>query len=213
MCGMTKDSFGDHALTCGSHGDRTVRHNTLCNVVYKAAPKANLTEKEKAGLLPNRPAENRLSGHMHSGPTRQRQLRRLSDVFLSRLSSSGPTALDPACTSGLRSDQIQTAADSPGLVTTRYEDWKSSSPPGETQTRVSAASSSFASCRSFSRRTAAPWGRTLEQSLLRSRSTQTRPAARTIIYDSSSLHLAQRLSVAFRKENVRAIVRRRRESP
>ena len=37
LCGDTFDSFGDHALTCMSGGDRTLRHNAMRDMCFVVA--------------------------------------------------------------------------------------------------------------------------------------------------------------------------------
>ena len=60
-CGDVLDKWGDHALICACGGDRTVRHNALRNVCFEDARLASLRpEREKAGLLPERPASDEL---------------------------------------------------------------------------------------------------------------------------------------------------------
>ena len=57
-CGSAMDKWGDHGLVCSCHGDRTVRHNGVRNMVYEDAAIAGLRpRREKPGLLPGRPAQ------------------------------------------------------------------------------------------------------------------------------------------------------------
>ena len=218
LCGSTMDSFGDHALVCPCHGDRTVRHNALRNAVYEDARKTSLgAEKEKAGLLPSRPSEDSVreqleEGAAHDTLLNQRQRRRPADVFLRRLNAAGPTALDFACTSGLRADRLQLSRDSPELVLTGYEDFKREhKPPGETETTETL-------CRNE--------GLNFVPMVVEAHGGGWSTAARAVLdgiakcvaaaqYDNheiASLAIAQRLSVTLHRENARAIVRRLRDT-
>ena len=48
-CDDPLDRRGDHCLVCSCHGDRTVRHNSVRNVVFEEASEAALRpEREKA---------------------------------------------------------------------------------------------------------------------------------------------------------------------
>ena len=59
MCGGTMDSYGDHALVCPCSGDRTVRHNRLRDSVFEDALRGHMgPEREKPGLLPERPRDD-----------------------------------------------------------------------------------------------------------------------------------------------------------
>jgi hypothetical protein len=50
------DRWSDHFLTCMCHGDGTIRHNAIRNIWHRHAEEASLNpEREKAGLLPDRP--------------------------------------------------------------------------------------------------------------------------------------------------------------
>ena len=122
LCGLTMDSFGDHALVCACNGDRTIRHNCLRNVVYEEAVAGGMSPtKEKAGLLPSRPPQD----GVHTETTRSnRARRRPADVYLPRGPGNKPAALDFACTSGLRFDRLRAAIDEPDGVCADYEDMK-----------------------------------------------------------------------------------------
>ena len=117
LCGDVMDIWGDHALTCSCGGDRTIRHNAIRNVCYEEALEAGLRpEREKAGLLPGRPATDGLevlNGH-----------RRPADVWLPRGPSSKGEALDFAVSSGLQSELFRPVVDAPGLVFHRYDSMK-----------------------------------------------------------------------------------------
>ena len=118
-CGQVMDKWADHALVCPCGGDRTVRHNALRNVVHEEASNAGLRpEREKAGLLPPRPAAEGVDD------SSTRNGRRPADVWLPRGPSGAGEALDFAVTSGLRSDTFRTVAGAPTAVFQRYEDSK-----------------------------------------------------------------------------------------
>ena len=113
-CGEAMDRYGDHALTCCCHGDRTLRHNAVRDVLYEEAANASLKpEREKAGLLPKRPTEDGL------GP--EEASRRPADVWLPRGVEGGAEALDFAVTSGLQASWYRQAADDPNAVFEHYE--------------------------------------------------------------------------------------------
>ena len=118
-CGDPLDRFGDHALTCSCHGDRTVRHNSLRDLVFEEANDAGMRpEREKAGLLPGRPQEDGLAVSSSS--------RRPADVWLARGFQGDAEALDFAVTSGLTSDWYRRVATDPGAVFEHYENFKRS---------------------------------------------------------------------------------------
>ena len=60
-CKKDSDRFGDHAIVCGSHGERIARHNQLRDAIYSVAASSNLApRKEENALLPGtnaRPAD------------------------------------------------------------------------------------------------------------------------------------------------------------
>lgn len=49
-CGLQSDSHGNHAISCGSHGERSARHNHLRDAVYATAASAHLapTREDRA---------------------------------------------------------------------------------------------------------------------------------------------------------------------
>ena len=118
------DSFGDHALVCSCKGDRTRRHNAVRDLVYEDASEARMNpEREKAGLLPSRPADDGI--HADSGD----ENRRPADVWLPGGAGSSlgrAEALDFALTSGLRSDRLDRSATDANEVLALYEDFKAS---------------------------------------------------------------------------------------
>ena len=60
-CGQPSDRYGDHAIACGSQGERIARHNHLRDALYHTAISASLSPtKEDRALLPgvdHRPAD------------------------------------------------------------------------------------------------------------------------------------------------------------
>ncbi len=97
-------------------GDRTIRHNAIRNIVFEEVAGAGLRpDREKAGLLPSRPASDGLP----SGTGR-----RPADVWMPRGSSGQGEALDFAVTSGLRNDLFRVAAEAPEEVFHQYEKTK-----------------------------------------------------------------------------------------
>ena len=119
-CGDLLDKYGDHALTCSCGGDRTVRHNSIRNVCFEEATLAGTgAEREKAGLLPERPE----SDEADELPQR-RSLRRPADVWLPRAQGDGPEALDFAVTSAMRTSLLREATATPELLFQRYEQYK-----------------------------------------------------------------------------------------
>jgi hypothetical protein len=119
LCGQVLDTWGDHALVCQCGGDRTIRHNAMRNAFFEEASEAGTRpEREKAGLLPARPATDEVpaSGDLSA--------RRPADVWLPRGASGKGEALDFAVTSGLRADLMRQVATSPELVFSSYEQAK-----------------------------------------------------------------------------------------
>ena len=116
------DAWGDHGLTCSCGGKRTQRHNGVRDVTYEDAVAARLSpERKKQGLLPSRPREDGLPVGVGQ------ESRRPADVWLpgsSRFDNPRPEAIDFALTSGLRSDLLSTAIDSPQAVLVDYADFK-----------------------------------------------------------------------------------------
>ena len=209
------DSFGDHALVCPCHGDRTIRHNTLRNTLFSDAAHGGLNpEKEKAGLLCGHPPEDGLTcsssrpgdAEEADGPARGR--RRPADIYLPRGPGGRPAAIDFACTSGLRSDTVRSAADAPERVTESYEAFKRNvKPQGETEsTEEECTQSGF----SFIPLVMESHGGGSSHTSRRTLDTIARNAAArwNESPDTASLRIAQRLSMSLRRENARAILRR-----
>ncbi|CAK0792492.1 unnamed protein product [Prorocentrum cordatum] len=129
MCGGTMDSFGDHTLVCPCSGDRTVRHNRLRDSVFEDALRGHMgPEREKPGLLPERPRDDGTPPSSGGGdaPGVARSRRRPAGAFFLRALGGTPAALDFACTSGLRADVLRDAATNPESVLSAYEDFKRS---------------------------------------------------------------------------------------
>ena len=126
-CGGIMDRFGDHALTCPCKGDRTLRHNALRDVLFREAIAAGTApEREKAGLLPARPADDGAPDAVRGDENEDRR-RRPADVYLPRGTGGGrrePAALDWAVTSGLRGDKVEQAIRCPAEILDDYADFK-----------------------------------------------------------------------------------------
>ena len=93
--------YGDHAILCGSQGERIARHNHIRDVLYSTASSANLgPTKEERALIPgrgNKPA----------------------DVLIPSWTGGRDTALDVTVVSPLLTERVDLAITSPGptLVT------------------------------------------------------------------------------------------------
>ncbi len=203
-CGACMDAFADHALVCQCSGDRTVRHNCLRNLVYEEAGLAGLRpEREKAGLLPQRPGSDGLS------TSTDERRRRPADVWL----PSGPTnrseAVDFACTSGLRTDMVSRVDLQAPIVFSEYEhvkrSFKNTAQVCEAQGFVFSPIVIEAHSGAWS-----PAARKLFDFITE------KAAAASSTYtkaEHESLRFAQRLSVTLHRENARAIARRMAEVP
>ena len=125
FCDGVSDIYGDHALVCSGGGDRTKRHNLLRNCCATYAARAGWNpEVEKAGLLRPRPLVGARpecgSDPGHQGP----DARRPADVYIPRLGITGPTALDFAVTSGLRTSMLARSATNPSAAVNAYAETK-----------------------------------------------------------------------------------------
>jgi hypothetical protein len=194
-CGEPLDRFGDHALTCSCNGDRTVRHNSVRNVVFEEATEANLqAEREKAGLLPERPGEDGLP--VKSGA------RRPADVWLPRGTRGEAEALDFAVTSGLQAAWYRRAADDPGSVFAHYEGFKRE----HKQTDQVCAEQGFKFTPLIVEAHGGGWSpalrRVVDWIAKSAQATGHEKAA------AVSLKIAQRISCSLQKENARAVLRR-----
>ena len=97
-----------------------MKHNSIRNVCFEEATLAGTgAEREKAGLLPERPE----SDEADELPQR-RSLRRPADVWLPRAQGDGPEALDFAVTSAMRTSLLREATATPELLFQRYEQYK-----------------------------------------------------------------------------------------
>ena len=102
---------------CGGH--RTLRHNSIRNAVFSESREACLRcEKEKIGLLPPRPEDERLKGECLSNG------RRPADIWLADWCDGSAGAVDFAVTSGLRSDLLQTSVMDGSTALALYDDYK-----------------------------------------------------------------------------------------
>ena len=116
-CGQLSDKWGDHALVCACAGDRTIRHNAIRDVVFEEAAGGGLRpEREKAGLLPERP----VTAGLRADSATNTGGRRPADVWLHRGATGGEEALDFAVTSAMRGDLFRHAAEDPGRVFVEY---------------------------------------------------------------------------------------------
>ena len=99
-CRKDSDRFGDHALVCGSHGERIARHNQLRDAIYSVAASSNLApRKEENALLPGTSA-------------------RPADVFIPHWTGGRDTALDVTVVSPLLTDRLDNSISTPGHTLT-----------------------------------------------------------------------------------------------
>ena len=95
-CGRHSDKNGDHAISCGSDGERIARHNHLRDVLYQTAVSAALAPtKEDRALLPGTDA-------------------RPADVFIPHWTHGKDTALDVTVVNPLQEALVNQAATNPG---------------------------------------------------------------------------------------------------
>ena len=194
LCGGCSDKYGDHAIVCPCRGDRTVRHNEVRNIVFQEAVRAGVgPEKEKAGLLPARPAEDGLTID---------GARRPADIWLPRSQNGRGEALDFAVTSGMRGDLMQVAEHSPEEVVSKYEEFK--------KTYKNALQQCLGQGFDFTpfifEAHSGSWSLTARRVLDRLASQQ-KHLERTTVEDPS-LRIAQRISISLHRENARAVLRR-----
>ena len=97
-CNLGSDAFGDHAISCGSDGERIARHNHLRDAIFAFAVSTSLApQKEERALIPgrgNKPA----------------------DVLIPHWSNGLDAALDVTVVNSLRSDYILKEADQAGYA-------------------------------------------------------------------------------------------------
>jgi hypothetical protein len=193
-CGHALDRFGDHAIACACAGDRTIRHNAVRDAMFKGAHDANLSpEREKAGLLPDRPSDD--------GLPRTRG-RRPADIWFPKGRHNLPEAIDFAVTSGMRADIYRTCRTAPEEVFERYErfkrDYKSTSAACESANFrfVPAVFEAHGGGFSHNVRGLLDW-------IARETAAWQREPLSVI-----SLQTAQRISIALHRENARAVLKR-----
>ena len=90
------DIYGDHAISCGTEGERIARHNHLRDTLYHTCASAALAPtKEGKALLPGTNA-------------------RPADVFLPHWSSGKDTAWDVTVVNPLQQELVEAAATTAG---------------------------------------------------------------------------------------------------
>ena len=105
-CHQPSDVMGDHALGCGSDGERIMRHNLLRDVLHQTAAAAMLGPvKEGRFLLPGRDA-------------------RPADLLIPRWSGGQDSALDVTVVSALQSAMVAGSATTDGYALQRAFDRK-----------------------------------------------------------------------------------------
>ena len=102
LCDDTLDQFGHHCRRCCAGGDRTIRHNSIRNIIFNLCCKAGLRpELEKSRLLlPARPSDAASD-------------RRPADIYLPCWTGGLPAALDFAVTAPQRQAIVGEAARNP----------------------------------------------------------------------------------------------------
>ena len=99
-CSRLSDTAGDHAISCGSEGERIARHNHLRDVLFHTAVSAALApSREDRALLPGTDA-------------------RPADVMIPHWTGGRDTALDVTVINPLQSSLVALAATSPGHALT-----------------------------------------------------------------------------------------------
>ena len=97
-CRKDSDKYGDHAIVCGSHGERIARHNQLRDAIYQVAASSNLApRKEENALLPGTSA-------------------RPADVLIPHWTGGRDTALDVTVVSPLLTDRLDNSITTPGYT-------------------------------------------------------------------------------------------------
>ena len=105
-CPKFSDVYGDHAISCGTEGERIARHNHLRDTLYHTCASAALAPtKEGRALLPGTNA-------------------RPADVFLPHWSSGKDTAWDVTVVNPLQQELVETAATTAGYALTYAYSWK-----------------------------------------------------------------------------------------
>ena len=190
-CDAILDSFGRHAELCMAAGDHTACHNVARNIVGRFACNAGLSPTlEKAELLPPRPDDPASSN-----------LRRPADVYVPSWDFGSPAAFDFAIVSPQRQDVLSQASQSSGAAAGLYEEHKRSylntaaecAEQGVLFIPLVAESSGgwgtagFTTLHKLAKVSGQRWGKDVEASLS---------------------HLLERLSVAIRSAQARAVLRR-----
>ena len=99
-CGLHSDKAGDHAISCGSDGERIARHNHLRDTLYHTAVSAALAPtREDRALLPGTDA-------------------RPADVLIPRWTHGKDTALDVTVVNPLQAALVAQAAKTAGHALT-----------------------------------------------------------------------------------------------
>ena len=95
---MNSDRLGDHAIACGSQGERILRHNSMRDILFQTALQAGLCPaKEEQALIPGKNY-------------------RPADVFLPNWRNGRSTCVDITIVSSLQQALVEKAADSPGAA-------------------------------------------------------------------------------------------------
>ena len=93
-CHHTLDQFGDHLLHCSHGGLAILRHNVMCNQIFRLC--------QEGGLGPSREVPHLLNNG-----------RRPADLWVPFLDAGRPVAIDFTCVSQLRGDFLKREADYP----------------------------------------------------------------------------------------------------
>ena len=105
-CPKFSDVYGDHAISCGTEGERIARHNHLRDTLYHTCASAALAPtKEGRALLPGTNA-------------------RPADVFLPHWSNGKDTAWDVTVVNPLQQELVDTAATTAGHALSYAFNWK-----------------------------------------------------------------------------------------
>ena len=95
-CQKPSDRHGDHALACGTAGERIARHNHIRAALFQVAASANLApRKEENDLIPGTNA-------------------RPGDVYIPKWTGGKDTALDVTVVSPLLPTRVKDSAATPG---------------------------------------------------------------------------------------------------
>ena len=115
LCDQVLDTKGHHSRTCCAGGDRTRRHNSTRNQVFRTAAVAlPSAELEKPGLLPPSPCSTSPDAN----------LRRPADIYLPSWKQGSPVALDFAITAPQRPEIVASAACEDLAAATAYSQTK-----------------------------------------------------------------------------------------